>query len=369
MNEDSPESSHRGPQADADDYSHSVHPDDVILLGRPGDIPSRSSEPAQPARRSRLRRALILFVLTCLSTFFVQFRTEEDPRRPDAKEVFLGMTSWELSNSFRNGLTYSTCLLTILGAHELGHYIQACRNRVPASLPFFIPMPLNQIGTMGAVIVQQSGVANRRAMFDIAISGPLAGLVFALPITYWGVVQAQTAPLGPIPPGKAAMIYGDPLILKWIMHMARGPLPDGSDLLMNSTLFAGWVGILITSVNLIPIGQLDGGHILYCLIGRRAHFVARSLFFLAAIVVAYNVVLGNHAYMVWWLMLVLLWFIGTRHPPTADDRVPLGPARIVLGWLTLLFVVIGMTATPFDIVEGPALSPAAPASSDSQPES
>jgi hypothetical protein len=115
---------------------------------------------------------------------------------------------------------------------------------------------------------------------------------------------------------------------------------------MNPQLFAGWVGIFITGLNLIPIGQLDGGHILYCLIGKPAHFVARGLFFLAAGVVAYSYFFGDNSFMSWWLMLLLIWMFGTRHPPTANDSVPLGPVRIVLGWLTLMFIFIGLTPTP-----------------------
>ncbi len=148
---------------------------------------ARVRPPHSPGVRS-------LFVLTCLSTF------SRSVLRPISSAAEIpttlsrsssGMTRDELPAASRNGLMYSGCLMLILGAHELGHYLQARRYRVPASLPFFIPLPISPIGTMGAVIVQQSGVADRKSMFDIAISGPLAGLVFALPITYWGIAHAQ----------------------------------------------------------------------------------------------------------------------------------------------------------------------------------
>src|SRR5438309_6986129 len=134
---------------------------------------------------------------------------------------------------------------------------------------------------MEAVIVQQSGVANRKAMFDIAITGPLAGLAVALPLAYLGIRRAHFDPIVPAF-GETIRIYSDPLLLKWIIRAVLGPIPPGMDIRLNPILFAGWVGIFITALNLIPIGQLDGGHILYCLIGRRAHYVARGLFWLAA---------------------------------------------------------------------------------------
>jgi membrane-associated protease RseP (regulator of RpoE activity) len=115
---------------------------------------------------------------------------------------------------------------------------------------------------------------------------------------------------------------------------------------LNPVYFAGWVGVFITGLNLVPIGQLDGGHILYCLIRRRAHLVARAIFLLAAGFVGFNIAFKDQRYFVWLLMLVLIWLMGTRHPPTANDRMPLGWPRIVLGWVTLMFVFVGLTPMP-----------------------
>src|SRR5204862_7904556 len=142
------------------------------------------------------------------------------------------------------------------------------------------------------------------------------GLIVALPVAYVGILNSRVAAFnGPV------QVFGDPLLLKWIYRAVHGPIPVGSDILLNPMLFAGWVGIFITALNLIPIGQLDGGHILYCLIGRKAHYVARALFVFAASVVVVNVVfLNNQAYFAWWLMLFLIWMFGTRHPPTANDN-------------------------------------------------
>jgi membrane-associated protease RseP (regulator of RpoE activity) len=289
--------------------------------------------------RSNRRVALVLFLATCCSVFLagtvpgkgiaaLYGRDPSDPPLPPLSELLL------------NGLTYFGAVMTILIAHEMGHYLQARRYRVPASVPYFIPFPITPIGTMGAVIVQGAGVANRKSLFDIAVSGPLAGLVFALPITMLGIWQAKISNMDP-PPGEP--IWGTPLIFQWFMHWIRGPLPEGSWLADNPWLFAGWVGIFITALNLMPIGQLDGGHILYTLIGRRAHGVAIGLLFAA---MGYMILTGQISYA---LMVVLLFVAGPRHPPTADDNVPLGAGRIVVGWLTLAFVLIGFTLTPISV--------------------
>jgi membrane-associated protease RseP (regulator of RpoE activity) len=218
----------------------------------------------------------------------------------------------------------------------MGHYLQAKRYGVPASLPYFIPLPISPLGTMGAVIVQGAGVANRKMLFDIAIRGPLAGLVVALPIAYIGVLQVTQIAV----PDAGAPIYGDPLLLRWMIELVHGPLGEGEEVVLNPLLFAGWVGIFITALNLIPIGQLDGGHILYTLIGRRAHLVARLLLLGA---VAFMIYTRDPAY---GLIVLLLFIFGPLHPPTANDRVPLGWPRVLLGWLTLAFILIGFTPHP-----------------------
>ena len=347
MNSDIPEPPIPQPPPDSDPnpVPRPVAPAQVILIGQPQTGERQSAVPQRRARGPRTRLALTLFLLTCLSTFLTGFigiypviptifKLDERARER--------MFTSEFSARTMNGLMYSGCLMAILSAHELGHYLQSRRYRVPASLPYFIPFPVSPFGTMGAVIVQQAGVADRKSMFDIAITGPLAGLVVALPVAYCGILKSRVAALGG--PGP---VYGNPLVLKWMYEAVHGPIPVGSDVELNPMLFAGWVGIFITALNLIPIGQLDGGHILYCLVGRKAHYVARALFVFAASAVVVNVFfLDNQAYIVWWLMLFLIWVFGTRHPPTANDRVPLGRMRVALGWLALLFIFIGFTPTP-----------------------
>lgn len=277
--------------------------------------PSLSPADAMRVRlRKRIRRmypvAALLFIATCASTWSV------------------------------GGPTYAMAVMGILLAHELGHYIQTLLHRVPASPPLFIPMPFVPFGTMGAVIVQGSGFADRRALFDIAISGPLAGLIVALPVAWYGL---QTSEIVEVTPDTSAMIWGDPMILEWLIELKHGPLAENQEVAFNPLLFAGWVGIFITALNLMPIGQLDGGHIMYTLIGRHAHLVANGVIIGAFVWMIYTL---DIAYA---LMVGLLIMFGTRHPPTANDSARIGPVRAVLGVLTLAFVVIGFTPTPLTI--------------------
>lgn len=312
--------------------------------------------------RHRPRLALGLFLATCLSTFLVGSGLIVAVFFPGVL-IKLHQAD-ELWNAVGRGLLYSSAVMAILLAHEMGHYLQARRYGVPASLPYFMPMPIPPLGTLGAVIIQGAelvetvesngadGVkrrpfvrvsADRKQMFDIAISGPLAGLILALPIVWLGVYLGEVKP---IPEDFNGLRLGDPLILQWITSAIHGTLGPNEELTIGPIGMAGWVGILITALNLVPIGQLDGGHILYALVGKKSHYVSIGLL-LGAVVTM--VVMRYPAYS---LMIILLIVTGPRHPPTADDDVPLGTFRVILGWLTLAFIIIGFTPTPFVIPEG-----------------
>jgi membrane-associated protease RseP (regulator of RpoE activity) len=270
-----------------------------------------------PERRSRplLLLPLVLFLATCWTTYSIG------------------------EQSFENGLLYSAPLMTILLCHEFGHYLQARRYHVPASLPLFIPIPARPFGTMGAVIAMRGNTWDRRALFDIGISGPLAGLVPALIFTYVGLTQSEVVDIPPARvPGES---LGAPIIVRLIVELVFGQLPAGKTVDLGPLAYAGWVGIFITALNLIPIGQLDGGHVLYALLRRKANLIASVLLMLA---IAAVIITQTYT---WLIMLFLLVLIGPNHPPTANDTVPLGTTRIILGWLTLAFVIIGFTPRPF----------------------
>ncbi len=264
-------------------------------------------EAATPRVRRRIVLPAVLFLATCLSTFLV------------------------------GGWLYAVSVMTILVCHEMGHFLQARRYGVPASLPFFLPMPISPIGTFGAVIGMDSRVGDRKALFDIGISGPLAGLV---PTIFFCVIGMQRAQVDVVQSGH--MQFGEPLLFQFLAWLRFGPLPEGYAVYIGPMAMAGWVGLLITSLNLFPIGQLDGGHILYGLLRRKAHSVATFILFAAL-----AAILWFQLYH-WALMLSLIFLMGPKHPPTTNDEIPLGTARIVLGWATLAFIFIGFTPTPID---------------------
>jgi membrane-associated protease RseP (regulator of RpoE activity) len=280
----------------------------------------------QPIRQRRLRLPLLLFIATCLTTLMVGI-----------DESSFRVSWWQ---AIISGLKYAVPLMTILICHEMGHFIQAWRHGVYASWPYFIPIPFPPIGTMGAVIAMEARMGHRRALFDIGITGPLAGLVPTIICCVLGIYWAKPTLLIPLP-GRE--LFGEPLLFKILTYLMGKEVPPGFILTLPGIGFAGWVGLLITSVNLIPIGQLDGGHVLYALLGRKANPIARFLLALAA-----GAVIFFGLYM-WLLMIFLLILMGPTHPPTADDDEPLGWPRFILGWLTLAFIPIGFTPMPIII--------------------
>ncbi len=286
---------------------------------QPPGPPILGTPPAPPAPKRR-RLVVLLFILTCLTAFLSGFSA------PDG----------DIHQAWINGLMYAGAVMTILLTHELGHYIQARRYGVEASYPYFLPF-LPPIGTLGAVIVMRQRIPDRKALYDIGISGPLAGLVPALICSAIGIRRADVAP---IVSDQGGLYLGEPLLLQWLSHLFHGPLPEDHTLWIGPLGMAGWVGLFVTALNLMPIGQLDGGHVLYALIRRRAHVVATALLVGA---IATVLALGMWH---WVLMLTLLTWMGPRHPPTGNDYVALGWFRIILGWLTLAFVIIGFTPVP-----------------------
>lgn len=296
----------------------------------PGEGADTTAKPVldEPAPRN-VMWPVVLFVATCWSTYHAgQLSSPNYPM---------------------GGFLYAGAVMFILTAHELGHFFQTLRYRIPASFPMFIPMPISPLGTMGAVIGMAPGEGDRKALFDVAVSGPLAGLVPSLICCVWGLYLSHVVPMevALAQGADAGPFIGTPLVFEWIRDFVFGQLPAGTAIDLHPIAFAGWVGLLITALNLFPIGQLDGGHTLYALLGKKAHIVARLTWAgcFAAIVVSQN--------WGWSLMLGLLWMMGTDHPPTANDAVPLGTTRKIIGWALLLFVPIGFTPTPF-ISLGPA---------------
>ncbi|MBN2581247.1 MAG: site-2 protease family protein [Pirellulales bacterium] len=238
----------------------------------------------------------------------------------------------EMHMNWSQGLTYMAAVLAILLTHELGHFVMAWRYRIPATLPYFIPLPILPFGTMGAVISMEGMETDRRRMFDLGLVGPLAGLLVAIPITWVGVMQ-----LPQNPPAGAGIQFHNPLIIQLMMQYLRPDYGDSSAVYLNqfnAFLMAGWLGMFLTGLNMLPISQLDGGHVAYSLLDRSAQTLARTVLVLAILWVLFSEQYG------WLVMLVIIIFLGVDHPATTDDRVPLNPFRRVLGWLALLIPIL-----------------------------
>ena len=299
----------------------------------------------RPSRESRISPWIFwLFLATCLSTFLV------------GSVGWIGLDNFiaqALENpqkavkalDWRQGLTYMLSVMAILGAHEMGHYLTSVAYRSRASLPYFIPFPFSPTGTMGAVIALMSKNRNRKELFDVGIAGPLAGLVVAVPITIYGLSTAKVFEAAPVQfvkmqDGRIAAVrstvyeFHDPLATKLLQRWLRPELKETQTLELNAFLMAGWVGFLVTGLNFMPLGQLDGGHTLYALFGRRAKWLAR-LFWWTALLLIFLFQLYN-----WIIMLILVNWIGVEHPPTQDDGIPLDPFRWFLGMVCLIAIPV-----------------------------
>jgi membrane-associated protease RseP (regulator of RpoE activity) len=233
---------------------------------------------------------------------------------------------------------YSFTVMTILLAHEMGHYFTSRRYGVSSSLPYFIPFPFSPFGTLGAVIRMKGTITDKRALFDIGVAGPLCGFILAVPSVFIGM--KLSLPIKVPLHAPVGSVLGDPLLLKLAERMIVGDLPTGYDILIHPIAYAGWVGLFITALNLLPIGQLDGGHIVYGVFGEKSKFVSRILIpFLFLLAVFYNV--G------WFVLAALLLIFGIGHPEPLDAETPLDPKRKVLAFIMLLIFVVSFVPAPF----------------------
>jgi membrane-associated protease RseP (regulator of RpoE activity) len=238
--------------------------------------------------------------------------------------------------SFWSGIPFAATLLFILVTHECGHYVLSRIHGVPASLPLFIPGLPYFIGTFGAIIRLRWPIMNRRALFDIGVSGPLAGFIAAVVALIIGLnlstVVDQTATHG--------WQLGEPLLSQFMAWLILGPLPPQTDIVLHPIGVAAYFGLLVTSLNLIPIGQLDGGHVAYALWGKRQRTMA-------FIMLPILIVLGYVGWPGWWLWAFMAGLWGFGHPPVRDIHVPLGQTRVVVGWIA--FAVLVLTFAPVPI--------------------
>jgi len=276
----------------------------------------------------RWGRHLLLFVLTVASVFLVGgLRTVVVP----GHGAFLALDA-------ADGARLVAGLLSILVAHEMGHYLAARYYRVDATLPFFLPFPVpgvSLVGTLGAFIRIRSPIPHRKALFDIGVAGPLAGFLVCLPVLWLGVREATVQTLAP---DDGGLFFGEPLAFQWAARLVHGTIPDDRTLVMGQLGLAAWFGLLVTALNLMPIGQLDGGHVTYALLRDRARVVSRVGSWVCVALVYF----GPN----WILWAVLVRVLGRRHPPTLDDEAPVGRARAWVGLIALAVFVVSFVPNP-----------------------
>jgi membrane-associated protease RseP (regulator of RpoE activity) len=235
-----------------------------------------------------------------------------------------------------DGWPFAGTLLGILVTHEYGHFHLSRVHRVPASLPLFIPGPPQFIGTFGAVIRMRSPIMKRRALFDIGVAGPIAGFIVAVPALLIGLSLSRVEPTM----GVFGLQLGEPLLLQFLAWLMFGPVPETHDIVLHPVAFAAWFGFFITVLNLMPIGQLDGGHVAYALFGRRQRNLA-----LATIPIL--LILGLWGWPGWILWAVLAGLVGISHPPVIDPATELGRGRIWVGWGALAIFLVSFSPVPF----------------------
>ncbi len=249
---------------------------------------------------------------------------------------------WSDPELLRRGLAFSVSVLFILFCHEMGHYL-ACRwYRLPATPPYFLPFPLG-LGTLGAFIRIRAPIRLKRQLFDVGIAGPLAGFAALIPVLLYGLARSQLVPMAELEDvGGPFVFVGNSLALRWGVHMTHGSLPPGYFLDFHPAALAAWVGLLATSLNLLPLGQLDGGHILYASAGRWQRRLALPFWLL--------LLAAGFFWPVWWVWCVFVLLMGLRHPPVRDEDAPLGKGRQALAFVALLVFLFSFMPSPVGIV-------------------
>jgi membrane-associated protease RseP (regulator of RpoE activity) len=282
---------------------------------------------------------VLLFGLTCLSTLVVGAVL----MAPFTNRVDDSVTSF-VRDVFRSpsfllsGLPFSLAIMSILFAHEMGHYLTCRYYGISATLPYFIPAP-TFVGTMGAFIKIRSPIQHRRALLEVGIAGPIAGFILAIPTL---VIGLGLSTFMTVDPKQAGIGLGEPLIFKFLEWLLGKTPPPGMDINLHPVGIAAWFGFLATALNLLPVGQLDGGHIAYALFGRFHRKISQGfLFFL--------IPLGIFYWQGWLLWAAVLMILGVRHPVTLDDSVPLSKRHTWLGWFALLMFILCFTPMPFYI--------------------
>ncbi len=296
---------------------------------------------------------IVLFVVTVFSTFFVgislsiNFKYAEVlAQNPSSAFDFLEKLRDPQVISL--SIIYVVVLLGILLGHELGHFLTCRYYKINATLPYFIPAP-TLIGTLGAFIKIKSPITRKQQLFDIGVAGPLTGFILSVPALVYGLSLSKAVP--PVPSEDTFVyVFGEPLILKIFGAIIFKNIPPDHSIFLHPIAFAGWVGILVTALNLFPVGQLDGGHVAYALLGKKSRNLSR--FFLGAFIA-----MGIFFWVGWFIWAFLLFFLGLRHPSVLDEAAHLSPRRKLIGYVVILIFILSFIPAPlkglnlFDILK------------------
>jgi membrane-associated protease RseP (regulator of RpoE activity) len=303
------------------------------FLGRQADLVWIRAVPLGDVKETaRPGLNLLLFVLTLLSTLAAGYLIA-------GSFPFITFNPFLRPLRLLDGVPFSFTLIAILGTHEFGHYFTARRYGASVSLPFFIPAPppIFLFGTMGAVIRMRSPARDRNSLFDIAVAGPLAGLVVAVPALLLGLSWSQVAKI----PAGGAMTFGDSLLMRLATWLVFGPIPAGMDVFVHPVALAAWVGLFVTALNLFPVGQLDGGRIAYALFGEWHRRISIATF-------GGLIALGVGFWSLNWIVFagLILVLMGFHHAPPLDDLTPVSRGRYVLGVFCLILLVLLIPPVP-----------------------
>ncbi|MDP7040070.1 MAG: site-2 protease family protein [Myxococcota bacterium] len=294
----------------------------------------------QPEKKNKPKQRwflhLLLFTLTFISAMWSQIQ-------PLPGEDFFELITGPLANPERlmHGLPFATTLMAILLAHEMGHYLTARRYGVDQSLPYFIPAP-TIFGTLGAIILMRSQPETRRDLLNVAVMGPYAGIILAIPAAAWGL--AHSIPIEPEQMQPGQLWFGSSILFSFLENHFS---PNGSDVMLHPVAFAGWVGMFVTSLNLIPAAQLDGGHVAYSLFGRWQEMISRIIV-LGLIGVGFYLGTGKGTIWIFWGILLLLF--GLRHPPVQNESFPLSKGQKANAIFALVLFVLTFIPVPIEIV-------------------
>jgi membrane-associated protease RseP (regulator of RpoE activity) len=289
-----------------------------------------------------MNRHLVLFLLTVLTS------TAAGALHYVAFVQGFGATPVHLSwvQHALGGLWFSVPFLGFLTAHEFGHYFAARWHGLRPSLPYYLPAPIPLTGSLGAVIVFRGQFPNRRVLFDFAAGGPLAGFVVAVIALACGLAWS---PVEKLPDQFVGYWMGEPLLFQWLSNVIAGPIRDGWSLNLHPTAFAGWLGLLFTMMNLVPISQLDGGHIAYAAIRRHSRWLTVAGLAMLAFFIVW---LEAYSWALWLLLLlVIIRLVGWEHPASLDDELPLDPVRIALAVVLVAIFVVCFMPVPLSPIE------------------